>query len=1421
MAATTTLGLAVLSVPPALAGTATPAPGATTAPAAQPPAESAATKAIRAAFAEAKRTGRPVVVDELTTETSQTTADPDGRTLSSDAVAQDVRTKRDGRWQTLDTTLKANADGTVTPALTGSDLVLSGGGTGPLATISTADGKKLSISAPFTLPKPTLNGGTATYASVLPDVDLEVTARPDGGWRDVIVVKTAQAAADPRLKSLHFPLRTTGLQVASDRAGNVSLTDEGGKVRMHAPTPFQWDSTRPAPPAPLLKPAQAAPKSLFAAPAAPAAADAQAEADRSTTGRPGPAAAVSAMAVTASASELVLTPDQNTFGKGTGPWYLDPETSVDNGRQVNAQVQENHPDTSNVNTLSSLGVGYCGYSDCTGYGRYRSYYQLSTPNGLFEGNGHGTAKINRATLLVDVPGASSPGTKSTINVYSAPAFQGTTTWNNQPCGTNGKMVGCTWAGNSDITGTGSLSYDVTWWMQKIVNEKIPAWTIGFSAEDEYDKLLRHHLGANPHVVTYYDIAPTVWAPRTTPQPGYVNDPVYGNQRNDCQTPGGSAWNAPGWVGANQFVYLHANSWSPIGANVTTNYHIWDDNQAGWHAYPSAAGGSWNSDAPASVGNLTDGHQYGWLANVTDGSLTSGDTPWCYFRVDKTAPTVSVTSTDFPASGTVNATPKLKVNQQGTFTVTSSDPAPGTNLHASGVACVRWSADPTPVTGWTCSSPNVVDATNTFKFTPASWGTNTLFVQAMDRAGNYSQPFPYTFYAPWNAATGAAVPGDLNGDKRVDLLQADAKGNLRMMTGNTDPGTAVSAPPGLAPAGSTWDKVQTSHLGALRSFGVDDVLVHVPSAVDATKSPFLYVYPNKNDGTFSTSGLVGRPSGWVAADGTLLDTAPTGWNADWSHVSQFTALGAPKALLSPLDSDLAKDYTSAVTVEDGRLWLYRSNSINNLDADATAVSTATTWGGYELYGPGAASGYAQPTLWSRDGSGTIRSYAVKTKGDGTLDVGALATPTGGTVLGTGYTTGLYPKMGSNGDLNGDGLADLWALDTANHLRIFPGVAGDSSKPTAVTGFGTATDQGDARPYVDRLKLDTSAGTAPVTTPDVFGRASGVVSGGVTFPTDTVNGRSTKVARFDGENGEIKTPGLGVDPTKSFAVSLWTKPEVPTKKDANGNLIDGVVISQSNNADSAFMVWAATLGDGNVNWHLGMSTADNNGWPYDTTDTRSAAARVQFGTWTRLTVSYNAQTGQMALYVNGALASTGIHKTKQASTGPLVLGHYRYQSSDAWNYYKGSVSDLTVYDGSIDPGTLSGPLTADAAANVCAEVKDGLTAAGTPVQTHTCTGGAGQQWKAQPNGTIQLAGRCLDATGGGTVNGTRIQLWDCLGGTATPNANQVWTIRPDGSIYNDNSKRCLDIPNAVTADGNQLELYDCNSTPAQRWLTRPVV
>ncbi|GAB2709417.1 hypothetical protein GCM10010442_31280 [Kitasatospora kifunensis] len=201
--------------------------------------------AIYDARSKAKAAGKAVPIDAMTSEAATTVANPDG-TLTTTQSAQAVRFKRGDSWADIDTTLHANADGTLSPAAVPVAVTLSGGGSGPMATITTSDGKQLATSAPFTLPAPSVSGDTATYASVLPDVDLQITATRAGGWRDVIVVRSTAAAANPALKTIHFPIATVGLTANADASGSLSFTDATGAVRLSSPTSFQWDSSSPS-----------------------------------------------------------------------------------------------------------------------------------------------------------------------------------------------------------------------------------------------------------------------------------------------------------------------------------------------------------------------------------------------------------------------------------------------------------------------------------------------------------------------------------------------------------------------------------------------------------------------------------------------------------------------------------------------------------------------------------------------------------------------------------------------------------------------------------------------------------------------------------------------------------------------------------------------------------------------------------------------------------------------------------------------------------------------------------------------------------------------------------------------------------------------------------------------------------------------
>ncbi|WP_280665649.1 MULTISPECIES: LamG-like jellyroll fold domain-containing protein [unclassified Kitasatospora] len=1240
-----------------------------------------------------------------------------------------------------------------------------------------------------------------------------MTALAEGGWRDVIIVKTAAAAANPALKTLHFPISTTGLTAASDSAGNVTFKDASGAVRLHAPTPLQWDSTLPAPAAAgVANPSGA--RSLFTARAAKADASASAvDTGASTADAPGDNANVATIAAVATSSSIDLTPDQNTLGKGTGPWYLDPTISADSASQASVQVQENYPDTKNYNALSTLGTGYCGYSDCTGYGRYRAYYQIGINPAIYTTPG-GAPKpptIYSATLATQVTDASSPTTPTPMGLYWTGPIDGNTTWNNQPCSAGSTMGGCNKIGDNPITGTGPLNYDVTSQMQQAAQGHWANWTIGLAPDDENNKLYRHHFANNPDITTNYDITPSIWAPRTTPTPGNASS----STSNACPTNGTTDGTNVAWVGSNQNITLTVNNWSPAGMNLHTIFRMWDDKGWSWSGDSGWAGSYNNNGVSVNVGSLTDGRTYDWRADAYDadppsGGLGSTDSTDCYFHVDKTPPVVAISSTQFPPSGTPNPNPTVFAGQSGTFTLTGNDPAPAGGA-ASGVACYRVSNDPTPVTGWKCSdgaAAGIVPAARpTFTYTPGNWGTNLLYAQAQDNAGNYSQPAAYSFYAPWNPKS-SAVFGDVTGDGKPDIVLPDAAGNLKLIGTTTDPINALSARATLSPNGKSWSGVQISHRGSLTpGISVDDLIAHLPGGPD------VYQFLNTGNGNFTAPTVVGPPpNSCQDATGALLSGGCPSALADWSAATQVIAIGTPEG---ENNTPTSITRTSLVAVINKQLWLFHSAPKTDLsdyfDGTARQLSSAD-WSNYDLINPGPANGGNQPTLWARNRTdGTIHAYRIT--GGATPNYSDLADPAanGVTIPGINLSAAAYPTVGSSGDLNGDGIPDLWATSPTNQLTIWTGTADATGK---VTGFNNPTNP------TNLVKLPTPVGRWALTgadatgtkTADSLGQDSTSTLGthpgaltNVTFAADNPTGAApTTVASFTG-NGEIDATNSTLDTSSSFSIDVWVKPSA----------LGGVVASSDGTNASGFILWPEAS---DSTWRFALSTADDNTWPYDqTTDAMNSNAHVQLNTWTHLTASFNADSHQTSLYVNGVLAASGHHTTNSGIKGPIVMGRYKYQGKPTPGpNYSGSMSNLAVYPTATNPSTpAANRILSAQLGNKCIDNNSAVSNPGNVVQLWDCVAGApSEQWTVNPNGTVNTVGGCLDNTNNVLTDGNLVQWNTCTGG-----ASEQWIPRADGSLYNPASGRCLDDPFGNIANGTRLQIFDCNGGLNQRWIIAP--
>ncbi|MFF3687495.1 LamG domain-containing protein [Streptomyces sp. NPDC002187] len=193
------------------------------------------------ARARAVASGKPVEVTAERTEYSVTEANPDGSfTLTQSAVPQRVK-KGDGTWAEVDPTLEKRADGRLAPKGAVVDLSFSGGGSGSDMLRLAEDGRAIKLGWPDSLPEPTLDGATATYPNVFDGVDLQLTATAEG-YREVLVVKTAEAAKNPDLEKVELTASGDGLAVVPGAGGGLRAVDEDGNAVFRGPAGQMWDS---------------------------------------------------------------------------------------------------------------------------------------------------------------------------------------------------------------------------------------------------------------------------------------------------------------------------------------------------------------------------------------------------------------------------------------------------------------------------------------------------------------------------------------------------------------------------------------------------------------------------------------------------------------------------------------------------------------------------------------------------------------------------------------------------------------------------------------------------------------------------------------------------------------------------------------------------------------------------------------------------------------------------------------------------------------------------------------------------------------------------------------------------------------------------------------------------------------------------
>lgn len=386
-----------------------------------------------------------------------------------------------------------------------------------------------------------------------------------------------------------------------------------------------------------------------------------------------------------------------------------------------------------------------------------------------------------------------------------------------------------------------------------------------------------------------------------------------------------------------------------GANLRGKYAAWDNMSPGngtttLAIYPAdspvvASEGT----AHTNIGTIVkDGHQYGWNVRADDGHHTGPPTDNCHFRVDLTPPTPAHIddSTAFPPLGST-ASPTKHAGDTGlTVHVSSTDVAPTgctpTACVKSGISRFEYSMDkPIPPTGAASKTvsgfPGTASADIPISVTAQQWGTHTLYVQAVDGAGNAS-PVTYSFYAPWNPDQ-PVQPGDLTDDGVPDTITPAPDGSLQLFSGDAGVSTApqiassaANAPdcpaetPDCHPDHPGWSNFLVTHRGSYAQSGVDDLLAY------SRNNKMLYLYINDANGltgaehTSAAGHFTMRNNIAVLSNKPLCaatDDACSSYDTTWGSVQQLIAASTtPKTPTDPPTSSPSRTANSGSTQGPG-------------------------------------------------------------------------------------------------------------------------------------------------------------------------------------------------------------------------------------------------------------------------------------------------------------------------------------------------------------------------------------------------------------------------------------------------------------------------------------------------------------------------
>jgi Concanavalin A-like lectin/glucanases superfamily len=964
------------------------ATGGAPAAAADPPPDMTTPADYAAASAQAVSSGTQVEVTSQRTETTQVFANPDG-TFSTSATSRPVRVKKaDASWSDVDTTLRRNADGSVSPVAVLGGLRLSGGGTGPLATLST-DGRSLGISWSGTLPAPTLSGDTATYSEVLPGVDLKVRATSDG-FANTVVVKNATAAANPAIKTLHFGLTTTGVTAQVDADGALSAVNSAGQQVFAAPPARMWDSDDGT--------------SSVAGDAAQAVTNRTGYELVSDYTTPGVTARQAGASVQLAPDGLSMEADASLLAHGTYPVYIDPETTFNltAWSEVNAyrpgsvwRTADNRP---------AVGHAYDQFGTYT----VRSFFGFNTAS--IRG-AHIYSAVMRAYLLHSWSCSARP-----VELWALPGgVNQRATWNAQSSWA--PAAGAQFQSRLNVakgyTGcaAGSIAFPATPGVTRAAAARASSLMFGLKASNENDVYgWKKFEVANPRLVPQLDVTYDF-----APNPLAATDLTTSGKASRCVP---TAANAPSLKLDTNGLTLRANATDPDGSQnklrVNFEWYRTDTNPPARISGASSGlflpgSNQFNATLPKQP---TDGG-YAWRAQVQDINpannavmSTTAWSPFCYFKQDTTKPNSPlVDSPQYPGGKRAPDQP-AGVGRMVQFTIDANGGSDVTRYYWSLGTDRGDSGTPINV------SPG---AGATLTLTPTEPGVTKLFVMSADSANNHQDNSVLFEFE---------VPGELS--MPLSVMSFEDPGQDSAGTGRTVTATNVTTVPGKVG--------NAGHFDGRASVAITDPAVQPYNNFAA--SAWVRVTDPSHDGVVIS--LVG-----TTASGGRTNPFNLAYDADGNQwVAEFPGVSPVPVARSAQPATSDWTYLSATYDASARLLSLYVNGQLSGTATATISTGAQAGGPLRIYYGGTQAGTTPPTLllggdideaqvWDRMSFGTevARLGQWDLEGNGTDTSGYGRNLTFGSASPT-WSTGKF-EMGKSLSMNGGG--DQWAATAGPVLR----------------------------------------------------------------------------------------------------------------------------------------------------------------------------------------------------------------------------------------------------------------------------------------------------------------------------------------------------------------------------------------------------